>query len=151
MMQLAQMEDRVYALGGGGFDPRVQGTSDVQRMQRRVDAMVDYEEKLRARQSEDYELIDHAYAVLYGKDGTSGLSALVPTWWCDCLWWHYLTGYSWARTATTVGYSEQRCKQVRDLAFEIIDSWGLHAVVSGKPLNSIETFEADQRRKDAKH
>lgn len=145
--QLQHMEQRSQSLGGGGFEPRVRSTPDPQRMEARSVAHMDMEERLRERQEQDYALIDLACCVLYGRDSETGLSVLVPAWWCDALWWHYLDDATWERTADAVHYSAQRCKQVRSIAFDIIDSWGIVATMQGRPLNTMETWEHDERRK----
>lgn len=145
--QLQSMEERAKSLGGGGFEPRVRSTSDPHRMESRSVAHIDMEERLRERYERDYELIDLACWVLYGRDNETGLSVLVPAWWCDALWWHYLDDATWERTARAVSYSEQRCKQARSLAFDVIDSWGIVGTMQGRPLNSVEQWERDERRK----
>ena len=145
--QLAAMEERARSMGGGGFEPRVTSSPNPEAMAERINALVDREAALRVRQRDDWALIELASWVLYGKDNETGLAVLVPTWWCDAIWWHYLAFESWAKTAEAVGYSEQRCKQVRDLAFETVDSWGLVATMQGRPLNDYETWERDERRR----
>ena len=129
------------------MEPRAMGAADHDRMQRRLNSLMDQEAQLERRQDEDYRIIDIANWVLYGKDNETGLSVLVPSWWCDALWWHYLADETWQATGVIVGYSEQRCKQARTLAFETIDSWGLVATMQGEPLNSLETWERDERRR----
>ncbi len=134
--QLDAMEQRALSLGGGGFEPRVSSTSDPQRMAKRVDAYVDRSQALQERQDGDYAIIDLACEVLYGRaqDGLTGLASLVPEWWCDVLWWHYLDGATWERTGEMVGYSAARCRQVADVAFDTIDSWGIVDTIRGTPL-----------------
>lgn len=144
--QLESMEVRAFSVGGGG-GAAVRSTPDPQRSSRRADALVDREESLRLRQEGDYRLIGLACDVLYGRDDETGLASLVPAWWCDALWWHYLACVSWGRTAEVVGYSPQRCKQVRDAALDVVDSWGILATMQGRPLNDYDTWERDERRR----
>ncbi len=126
--------------------PSVSGTHDHDRMAGRIASMVDREAALRQRQDEDYDLMDLACAVLYGADNETGLASLVPTWWADVLWWHYLDGATWQRTADAVGYSEQRCRQVRDTCLDTIDSWGIVGTMQAKPLNDVDIWARDERR-----
>lgn len=148
--QLVAMEERALSPGGGGDGPVVRGTPDPQRSSRRADALLDREESLRRRQEDDYRLIDLASWVLYGTDNETGLASLVPAWWCDALWWHYLDCASWRDTARAVGYSEQRCKQVRDLALDTVDSWGIVDTMQGRALNDFDTWERDELRRREK-
>lgn len=130
--QLLAMEARAHSIGGGGFEPRVFSSGDPDKMGRRIAAYVDREAALEKRQAEDYELIDLACAVLYGTDNETGLAALVPPWWCDAIWWRYLDGATWEETGAAVGYSAHRCWEVTQTAFEIIDGWGIIAVMQGR-------------------
>ena len=145
--QLARMESSALSLGGGSAGSPVSSTPDPQRSARRSEALMDREASLRRRLDEDWALIDLASAVLYGREADAGLAALVPSWWCDAIWWHYLGLASWADAADRVGYSEQRCKQVVMPAFDTIDSWGLVAVMEGRASRmGYEAWERDRRR-----
>lgn len=130
--QLLAMESRATSLGGGGFEPRVHGTPNPQRMADAVGAMVDREAALERRQAEDYDLIDLACAVLYGReqDGMGGLWSLVG-WRADALWWHYLAGRTWAEVGRMMGYTpEHACRQAM-AALDTCDAWGLAATIAG--------------------
>ena len=127
--QLDAMEQRAEGLGGSGFEPRVRSTSDPDRMGGRVAAMVDRESILRERQEEDYAIIEYANAVLYGKDGRSGLWALVG-WRADAVALHYLNDMKWSEVAQALCYSEPHVWQQAQVALEVADAWGV-AVISG--------------------
>jgi hypothetical protein len=145
-LQLAEMKASAESVGGSGFEPRVRSTADPHRMESRAIDHVDREAALGDRMREDRDLMDLAEWVLYGRDDETGLSVLVPKWWCDVLWWRYLRDAKWARVGRAVGYSEQRCRQVAEAALDVVDSWGLVATMQGRPLNTVETWERDRLR-----
>lgn len=130
--QLLAMEARATSLGAGGFEPRVASTPNPQRMADAVGAKVDREAMLERRQQEDYDLIDLACEVLYGReqDGSGGLWSLVG-WRADALWWHYLGGRTWAAVGDLLGYSEQYVWQQAQVALDTCDGWGLLPVIDG--------------------
>lgn len=121
--QLAGMERKALALGGGGFEPRVRSTPDPDRIGRSVAAMVDHEEILTRRQDEDYRIIDAACAVLYGPDDRGGLYALVG-WPADAIYHHYLALRTWDEVARMMGYSTRHVQRSVDTAFELADANG---------------------------
>ena len=129
--QLAAMEQRALSLGGSGFEPRVSATRERDRIGSAVAAAVDREQELRRRQQEDYELLDAACAVLYGRANEGGLDRLVPPWWADVLWWRYLDGATWERVGDAVGYSPRRCYDVAQAALEVADANGLARTSAG--------------------
>lgn len=128
--QLASLESRMLALGGGGFEPRVRSTPDPQRMQVRANAYVDMEAALTRRREEDYALIDSACRVLYGTDSDAGLWALVG-WRADLLAQHYLNDRTWAEVGAIMGYSASHCQQQAQVALEVADGWGMVNVIAG--------------------
>lgn len=144
-LQLARMDAESGSLCGG-FGLRVRSTPDPHRMEARAAASADRKEVLERRLEGDYALIDIACWVLYGRDNETGLSVLVPEWWCDVLWWRYLHEAKWEVVADAVGYSEQRCRQVAEAALDTVDAWGLVATMQGRPLNTPESWERDRRR-----
>lgn len=135
--QLVTMEARTRSLGSGGFEPRVSSTPSGDRMEMGIVAFVDREDALRRRQHEDYELLDLACAVLYGReqDGRGGIAKLVPeAWWADVLWWRYLDGATWEEVGSAVGYSWRRCFDVAQLALDLADSYGIARCVDGSGI-----------------
>ena len=121
--QLASMEESALSLGGGGFEPRVRSTPDPDRIGAAVSSVIDQGERLRARQDEDYRLIDAACRVLYGADNWSGLYALVG-WPADAIYHHYLALRTWEDAARLVGYSVSHVKHSVCAAFELADANG---------------------------
>lgn len=121
--QLAGMERKALALGGGGFEPRVRSTPDPDRIGRSVAAMVDHEEILTRRQDQDYRIIDAACAVLYGTDNRSGLYALVG-WPADAIYHHYLALRTWDEVARMMGYSTRHVQRSVDVALDLADANG---------------------------
>jgi hypothetical protein len=121
--QLAGMERKALALGGGGFEPRVRSTPDPDRIGRSVAAMVDHEEILTRRQDQDYRIIDAACAVLYGHDDRGGLYALVG-WPADAIYHHYLALRTWEETADLMGYSVRHTQRAVAWALDLADANG---------------------------
>lgn len=121
--QLAGMERKALALGGGGFEPRVRSTPDPDRIGRSVAAMVDHEEILTRRQDQDYRIIDAACAVLYGPDDRGGLYALVG-WPADAIYHHYLALRTWEETADLMGYSVRHTQRAVAWALDLADANG---------------------------
>lgn len=121
--QLAGIERKALALGGGGFEPRVRSTPDPDRIGRSVAAMVDHEEILTRRQDQDYRIIDAACAVLYGPDDRGGLYALVG-WPADAIYHHYLALRTWEETADLMGYSVRHTQRAVAWALDLADANG---------------------------
>ena len=121
--QLASMEESALSLGGGGFEPRVRSTPDPDRIGSAVSSVVDQGERLRARQDEDYRLIDAACRVLYGADNRSGLYALVG-WPADAIYHHYLALRTWEETAALLGYSVRHVQTCVRAALDLADANG---------------------------
>lgn len=128
---LAEMEE-AEGLRGAGTGARVASGSIGDPMAR-TDARVDSEAAWHRRIEENCELINLASAVLYGRwyDGSGGIDSLLSGKHADVLWWYYLACESWSVVAEKVGYSQQRCMQLRDEAFDTIDSYGVRRIVDG--------------------
>lgn len=131
-LQLLEMEARANKTGAGGFEPRVRGTADPDRIGRSVVSMVAREQELRGRRERDYEIIDVACAVLYGPDSRGGLAKATSTLWADTLWWRYLDGATWEETGRAVGYSPRQCYNIAAAALKAIDKdrslWALAGI-----------------------
>ena len=129
---LVAMEEQ-EGLRGAGTGARVASGSIGDPMAR-VDARVDREAAWHRRIEENCELIDLAHFVLYGTDCENGLAALVPGWWCDAIWQHYINGLTWKQTAKLVGFSAHRCWEVAQTAFDMADGYGIVSAVRGRGL-----------------
>lgn len=128
--QLDRMDASASSLGGGGFEPRVRGTRDPDAIGRRVAALADQGERLRARQDEDYRLIDAACEVLYGTDSDAGLWSLVG-WPADAIYHHYLALRTWEETGRMMGYSVQHVRRQVLSSFDVMDAYGMTSTASG--------------------
>lgn len=128
--QLIALRLRAESLGGGTSAGSVGGTSSHDGLERRVVALADRGRELEGRMLRDEAVMDAACEVLYG-DGDAGLSALVPKFWADALWWHYVQGETWARVGRTLGYSPQHLKDVARAALEVADACGLAGAAGG--------------------
>lgn len=126
------MEMELRETGGGSSDVKISRGSISDPM-RRVDARIDKEALWGTRIEENERLMDYATCVLYGEnqDGKGGVCALLGSAYADVLWWHYLGCETWKRVGEIVYYSERRCKQIRDIAFDLVDSIGVDAAIAG--------------------
>lgn len=133
--------------GSGGDGAKVSGGS-VSDPMRRVDARLDMEAQWGVRIEENEQLMDYATSVLYGRDqdGKGGVSLLLGMLYADVIWWHYLGCETWARTGDIVGYSPQRCKALRDIAFDFVDGLGLANIIDGKGIAEDEPPRAATSR-----
>lgn len=120
------------AIAGHGMTERVRSGSVPDPM-RRTDARIDRERMWSARIEENERLIDLCHSILYGREqnGKGGVCALLGSVYADALWWHYLACETWARTGEMVGYSVTRCKDMRDVALDLVDTLGLPEVIDG--------------------
>lgn len=132
MTRMLQAMEASEVMPGKGMTDRIaHGT--VSDPMRRTDARIDRERLWHTRIEENERLMDYATCVLYGsdQDGKGGVCALLGIVYADILWWHYLGCETWERTGEIVYYSERRCKQIRDIAFDLVDSIGVGAAIAG--------------------
>lgn len=129
--QLLALRSRAESLGGGTSVGSVGGAASPDGLERRVTALVDREAELEGRMSRDGAVMDAACELLYGEDGRSGIAALVPTFWADALWWHYLQGLTWVRVGEVLSYSPDHLKACARQAIEIADGYGLARASDG--------------------
>lgn len=106
--------------GGGASDPMA-----------RVDERIVREQGWAKRIEEDYELVDAACAVLYGRDFQGGLDKLLGTAYADVLYFRYLAYESWDTVAERVGYSARQCFRMHDVALDFVDSNGVEETMAG--------------------
>ena len=128
--QLIRLRLRAESLGGGTSGASVSGSGH-DSLERRVVALADRERDIEARMQLDEAVMDAACLVLYGTDEDGGLAALVPSFWCDALWWHYLQGESWVRVGRILGYSPDHLKDVTRQALQVADERRVMASVLG--------------------
>lgn len=115
------------------YTPRITGSGNRDVMLA-TDKRMDYEKRIRTRQSGDYELIDAAGEVIYGaeQDGAGGVGVLLnDNAYADLLWWRYCAAASWPETAAGCGKSEKWCQYSVKIVFDMIDSYGLERVKYG--------------------
>lgn len=128
---LDAMEDNAMRVSSPSLEPHVSASHDPDRIGGRVAAMVDAEDKLRRRMEEDYALIDAACAILYGRDSDEGLCKLVPAWWCDSAYQHYINGLPWEQVGAVLGYSPHHARLQALTAFDVADANGFLQTVAG--------------------
>lgn len=119
---------------GGGQAGATSGTHAHDSLERRVVALADRERDLEGRMARDEQVMDAACEMLFGGEGSQwreGLSALVPTFWCEALWWHYLQGETWAQVGEKLGYSASHLKACARHALNTADAYGLATVADG--------------------
>ena len=119
---------------GGGQAGATSGTHSHDSLERRVVALADRERDLEQRKQRDDQVMVAACEMLFGGEDTEwreGLSALVPTFWCEGLWWHYLQGETWAQVGDRLGYSASHLKNCARDALNTADAYGLATVADG--------------------
>lgn len=132
--QLLALRARAESLGGGTSAGGVGGASSHDSLERRVVALADRERDLEQRKTRDEQVMDAACEMLFGGESMEwreGLSSLVPAFWCEGLWWHYLQGETWAQVGRTLGYSASHLKACARQALETADAYGLTTVAAG--------------------
>ena len=131
--QMIALRLRAESLGGGQAGA-TSGTHSHDSLERRVVALADRERDLERQMTRDEQVMDAACEMLFGGEDTQwreGLSALVPTFWCEALWWHYLQGETWVQVGRTLGYSPSHLKACARQALETADAYGLATVADG--------------------
>lgn len=133
--QIEGMEERAASISAPTFEAHVSTGGGRDRISSAVASMLDARGRLEKRIEADYEIIDAANRVLYGRDGVhGGLSAIVPAWWADLLWWHYLACETWGAAAEAVGTSERNAHYVALAALEAADANGMMWTVIGRGM-----------------
>lgn len=133
--QLAQMQQHAATTGSGTPTGFHAGYARSDRMESRVIAMIETEERLRRRLEDDYAIIDRAHALLYGKDNDSGLSALVDPWKCDAACLHYINGMTYEQVGEILGYSANHCWREVKAALQVADAHGMARDRARQPGN----------------
>ena len=131
--QILALRLKAEALGGGQAGA-TSGTHSHDSLERRVVALADRERDLEQRKQRDDQVMDAACEMLFGGEGSEwreGLSSLVPTFWCEGLWWHYLQGETWAQVGDRLGYSASHLKACARHALNTADAYGLATVADG--------------------
>lgn len=130
--QLASIERRALRVASPSFEVRVSG-GDHDRIGTDVAARVDRETELQAQIDADYDLIDAACMVLYGRDGMSdGLASIAPPWWADAIYHHYLALRPWVEVADLMGCGTRHVQHCVSAAFDLMDANGMAATVEGR-------------------
>lgn len=103
---------------------------------RATDERMDYEERVRGRQSEDYALIDLCCDVIYGsgQTGSGGVCSMLGSQYADCLWWRFCAAATWPEVAEGCGMSERWCRDAVRVACDTIDAYGLDRMRDGLGL-----------------
>lgn len=131
--QMIALRLKAEALGGGQAGA-TSGTHSHDSLERRVVALADRERDLERQMTRDEQVMDAACEMLFGGEGSEwreGLSSLVPTFWCEGLWWHYLQGETWAQVSEKLGYSASHLKACARHALNTADAYGLATVADG--------------------
>ena len=130
--QLAAIERKALRVASPSFEPRVSG-GDPDRIGTDVAALVDREAELHGRIEADYDLIDAACMVLYGRDGMSdGLASIAPPWWADAIYHHYLALRPWVEVGELLGISKSYVSKQAYAAFDLMDANGMAATIEGR-------------------
>lgn len=132
-LTLMQMEAR-EGVRAQTYAERVSVGGERDRMAH-TDSRIDYETRMSERIEQDYQLLDMACAVLYGREsGKGGVDALMGSAVADCISFRYVDARPWSEVAALMGYSRWSRRSLRDLCqrgFDRIDSFGWQNVVGG--------------------
>lgn len=132
-LTLLQMEAR-EGVRAQGYEPRVTVGGERDKMAA-TDSRIDYEQRMAERIEADYQLLDVACAVLYGREsGKGGVDALMGSAVADCMSFRYVDARPWKEVATLMGYSHASWHALRDMCqrgFDAIDSLGWERVIEG--------------------
>ena len=100
-----------------------------------TDSHIDYEARMAERIEQDYQLLDMACAVLYGREsGKGGVDALMGSAAADCISFRYVDARPWSEVAALLGYSRWSRRSLRDMCqrgFDCIDSLGWERAIEG--------------------
>ena len=130
--QLDAIERKALRVASPSFEARVSG-GDPDRIGTGVAAHVDREAELQAQIDADYDLIDAACMVLYGRDGMSdGLASIAPPLWADVLFHRYLARRTWPEVADLMGCCTSSMRHCVSAAFDLMDAHGMAATVEGR-------------------
>lgn len=140
--QLIVLRLRAESLGGGTLAGGTAGTTR-DSLERKVVALADRQRDIEGRMARDEQVMDAACDVLYGarrEDGVvDGLASLVPSFWCDAIWWHYIQVETWESVSRILGYSPAHIKKCAANALEVADSYGLAATIAGRGIAEDDT------------
>ena len=132
-LTLLQMEAR-EGVRAQGYEPRVMVGGERDKMAA-TDSRIDYEARMQERIEQDYQLLDMACAVLYGREsGKGGVDALMGSAVADCISFRYVDARPWSEVAALMGYSRWSRRSLRDLCqqgFDAIDFFGWDNVLGG--------------------
>lgn len=134
--QLERMRHRALggsssiSVGGRGATKDVNGTAA-------SIAIVDYESMMRARLVEDTKLLNLCAALIYGRNGREGVSAVLGSEYADVLFWRYLNAETWVRCGVLCHVSPATAKRHAMTALDTIDSIGLRHAIDGVGLGSM--------------
>lgn len=104
-----------YQAGGGGVcDPM-----DA------INGRIDFEQRLKARITENQFAIDEACAVLYGSDSHGGLAKLKGNRYADAVCMSYCQAMPLADVADVMQCSQKWCRELCYAAFRCIDAVGM--------------------------
>ena len=136
--QLIALRLRAESLGAGMVGS-TGSTHAHDSLERRVIALADRQRDIEGRMARDEAVMDRACDLLSGRDGRDVLAALVPTFWADALWWHYLQGETWLEVGRMLGYSPAHLKKCATAAIEVGDAYGVVATTMGEGLAEDDT------------
>ena len=132
-LTLLRMEAR-EGVRAQGYEPRVSMGGNADKMAA-TDSRIDYEQRMAERIEQDYQLLDMACAVLYGREsGKGGVDALMGSAVADCISFRYVDARPWGEVAALMGYSRWSRRSLRDMCqqgFDAIDSVGWDNVLGG--------------------
>lgn len=129
--QLERVEDEGPRSGSMGMHARTTAQADPigARVVRKVDRAARLERRIAA-----YELIaDAAGEVVWGSswDGFAGICAVLGERYADVMDHYYVQGLAWSEVSTVMKLSPSRCRQLRNVALDCVDAYGIGRILEG--------------------
>ncbi|MRX82244.1 hypothetical protein [Eggerthella guodeyinii] len=97
-------------------------------------ALIDYQERMKQRIADDERLMEFATAVIYGEDGTGGVSALMGSAHADALFWRFLAAGTWRTCTEQCDASESTVRRMVREAFDLVDALGFDRTAKGEGI-----------------
>ncbi len=96
-----------------------------------TESRIDWEAAHEARLREDYELVDLAFVICYGTDGTGGVRRLLNGEYADALCMHYVDGMPWETVARRLKLAPSTVRTRANVALDSIDTVGYELAIEG--------------------
>lgn len=126
--------------GGTGLGAHVRSSATPDAIGARVVRKVAKAERLERRIAYDELLADSAGEVIWGPswDGFAGVASLLTDRHADVMDHYYVEALTWPETAAAMHLSVSRCRQLRNVACDCVDAYGIARVLEGTGIATDE-------------